>query len=168
MVNIHGIIVVDLTCQYVVFQALVLVHDVGPNWELVSDIINSSLQIKVNFLICFTISSSCDFLSWDWLLLACLIIQSYTGINKNDLWTWRAAVLIYRCVVLQIFIESWNWFLLSRLDVAHEFWSHQCIFRKPKDCKECHKSLMERNSGDGGDSREDSGFSQPCSIIVTK
>ncbi|XP_057842837.2 chromatin modification-related protein EAF1 B isoform X2 [Cryptomeria japonica] len=64
-------------------QALVvLVHDVGPNWELVSDIINSSLQIK-------------------------------------------------------------------------------CIFRKPKDCKERHKSLMERTSGDGGDSPEDSGSSQP-------
>ncbi|KAH9291336.1 hypothetical protein KI387_043474, partial [Taxus chinensis] len=64
-------------------QALViLVHDVGPNWELVSDIINSSLQIK-------------------------------------------------------------------------------CIFRKPKDCKERHKSLTERTSGDGGDSPEDSGSSQP-------
>eukprot|EP01018_Ginkgo_biloba_P025815 Gb_03424 [translate_table: standard] len=64
-------------------QALVvLVHDVGPNWELVSDIINASLQIK-------------------------------------------------------------------------------CIFRKPKDCKERHKSLMERTTGDGGDSPEDSGTSQP-------
>jgi len=29
-------------------QALVvLVHDMGPNWELVSDAINSALQIKV-------------------------------------------------------------------------------------------------------------------------
>eukprot|EP01018_Ginkgo_biloba_P003835 Gb_31226 [translate_table: standard] len=64
-------------------QALVvLVHDVGPNWELVSDIINSSLQIKA-------------------------------------------------------------------------------IFRKPMDCKERHKCLMERTAGDGGDSPEDSGSSQP-------
>lgn len=64
-------------------QALVvLVHDFGPNWDLVSDIINSSLQIK-------------------------------------------------------------------------------CIFRKPKDCKERHKSLVERTTGDGGDSPEDSGSSQP-------
>eukprot|EP00252_Welwitschia_mirabilis_P004098 TRINITY_DN1429_c0_g1_i1.p1 TRINITY_DN1429_c0_g1~~TRINITY_DN1429_c0_g1_i1.p1 ORF type:complete len:1421 (+),score=348.96 TRINITY_DN1429_c0_g1_i1:323-4264(+) len=63
-------------------QALVvLVHDFGPNWDLVSDIINSSLQIK-------------------------------------------------------------------------------SIFRKPTDCKERHKCLMEKSGGDGGDSVEDSGSSQ--------
>ncbi|MFQ6620046.1 hypothetical protein Gotur_000816 [Gossypium turneri] len=59
-------------------QALVvLVHDMGPNWELVSDAINSTLQFK-------------------------------------------------------------------------------CIFRKPKECKERHKILMDRN-GDGADSADDSG-----------
>ncbi|XXG65669.1 hypothetical protein AAC387_Pa05g3305 [Persea americana] len=64
-------------------QALVvLVHDMGPNWELVSDAINSTLQFK-------------------------------------------------------------------------------CIFRKPKECKERHKELMDRNAGDGADSAEDSGSSQP-------
>ncbi|KAL9239119.1 hypothetical protein vseg_013469 [Gypsophila vaccaria] len=64
-------------------QALVvLVHDMGPNWELVSDAINSILQFK-------------------------------------------------------------------------------CIFRKPQDCKERHKFLMDRPSGDGADSGEDSGSSQP-------
>ncbi|XP_043719405.1 chromatin modification-related protein EAF1 B-like isoform X2 [Telopea speciosissima] len=64
-------------------QALVvLVHDMGPNWELVSDAINSTLQFK-------------------------------------------------------------------------------CIFRKPKECKERHKNLMDRNGGDGADSAEDSGSSQP-------
>ncbi|KAK7286817.1 hypothetical protein RJT34_22080 [Clitoria ternatea] len=63
-------------------QALVvLVHDMGPNWELVSDAINSTLQIK-------------------------------------------------------------------------------CIFRKPKECKERHKILMDRSAGDGADSAEDSGSSQ--------
>ncbi|XP_027336682.1 chromatin modification-related protein EAF1 B-like [Abrus precatorius] len=63
-------------------QALVvLVHDMGPNWELVSDAINSTLQIK-------------------------------------------------------------------------------CIFRKPKECKERHKVLMDRSAGDGADSAEDSGSSQ--------
>uniref|UniRef100_A0A2N9I759 Myb-like domain-containing protein n=1 Tax=Fagus sylvatica TaxID=28930 RepID=A0A2N9I759_FAGSY len=63
-------------------QALVvLVHDMGPNWELVSDVINSTLQFK-------------------------------------------------------------------------------CIFRKPKECKERHKLLMDRSAGDGGDSAEDSGSSQ--------
>ncbi|XP_059431988.1 chromatin modification-related protein EAF1 B-like isoform X2 [Corylus avellana] len=63
-------------------QALVvLVHDMGPNWELVSDVINSTLQFK-------------------------------------------------------------------------------CIFRKPKECKERHKLLMDRNAGDGADSAEDSGSSQ--------
>ncbi|PIN08215.1 Nucleoplasmin ATPase [Handroanthus impetiginosus] len=64
-------------------QALVvLAHDLGPNWELVSDVINSTLQFK-------------------------------------------------------------------------------CIFRKAKECKERHSFLMDRTSGDGADSAEDSGSSQP-------
>ncbi|XP_022960255.1 chromatin modification-related protein EAF1 B-like [Cucurbita moschata] len=64
-------------------QALVvLVHDLGPNWELVSDAINSTLQLK-------------------------------------------------------------------------------CIYRKPKECKERHKFVMDKTSGDGADSGEDSGSSQP-------
>ncbi|CAK9168478.1 unnamed protein product [Ilex paraguariensis] len=64
-------------------QALVvLVHDMGPSWELVSDAINSTLQFK-------------------------------------------------------------------------------CIFRKPKECKDRHKLLMDRTAGDGADSAEDSGSSQP-------
>ncbi|XP_059660275.1 chromatin modification-related protein EAF1 B-like [Cornus florida] len=64
-------------------QALVvLVHDLGPNWELVSDAINSTLQFK-------------------------------------------------------------------------------CIFRKPKECKEHHSRLIDRTNGDGADSAEDSGSSQP-------
>ncbi|XP_056170193.1 chromatin modification-related protein EAF1 B-like isoform X3 [Syzygium oleosum] len=62
-------------------QALiVLVHDMGPNWELVSDAINNTLQFK-------------------------------------------------------------------------------CLFRKPKECKERHKCLMDKNAGDGADSGEDSGSS---------
>jgi hypothetical protein len=43
-------------------QALVvLVHDMGPNWELVSDVINSTLQFKVciylfvTFFFCFAL-----------------------------------------------------------------------------------------------------------------
>ncbi|KAJ8558250.1 hypothetical protein K7X08_005016 [Anisodus acutangulus] len=64
-------------------QALVvLVHDMGPNWELVSDAFNSTLQFK-------------------------------------------------------------------------------CIYHKPKECKERHKILMDRSSGDGADSADDSGSSQP-------
>ncbi|GMH02497.1 hypothetical protein Nepgr_004336 [Nepenthes gracilis] len=64
-------------------QALVvLVHDLGPNWELVSDAINRTLQFK-------------------------------------------------------------------------------CIFRKPNECKERHKILMDRTSIDGADNTEDSQFSQP-------
>ncbi|XP_058756979.1 chromatin modification-related protein EAF1 B-like isoform X4 [Vicia villosa] len=63
-------------------QALVvLVHDMGPNWEFVSDAVNSTLQFK-------------------------------------------------------------------------------CIFRKPKECKERHKILMDKSAGDGADSAEDSGSSQ--------
>ncbi|KAI5566030.1 hypothetical protein BDE02_14G159800 [Populus trichocarpa] len=63
-------------------QALVvLVHDMGPNWDLISDAINSTVQFK-------------------------------------------------------------------------------CIFRKPKECKERHKILMDKGAGDGADSAEDSGSSQ--------
>ncbi|KAL3649297.1 hypothetical protein CASFOL_005700 [Castilleja foliolosa] len=69
-------------------QALVvLAHDLGPNWELVSDAINSTLQFK-------------------------------------------------------------------------------CIFRKAKECKERHNFLMDRTSGDGADSAEDSGSSQPYSSTL--
>ncbi|XP_047939888.1 chromatin modification-related protein EAF1 B-like isoform X7 [Salvia hispanica] len=65
-------------------QALVvLAHDLGPNWELVSDAFNSTLHFK------------------------------------------------------------------------------QCIFRKAKECKERHISLMDRGSGDGADSADDSGSLQP-------
>ncbi|XP_052887548.1 chromatin modification-related protein EAF1 B-like isoform X2 [Gossypium arboreum] len=71
-----------LRCFWIYVQALVvLVHDMGPNWQLVSDAINSTLQFK-------------------------------------------------------------------------------CIFRKPNECKERHKILMDR-SGDGADSADDSGSSQP-------
>ncbi|CAL0328210.1 unnamed protein product [Lupinus luteus] len=63
-------------------QALVvLVHDMGPNWELVSDVINSTLQFKF-------------------------------------------------------------------------------IYRRPNECKERHKILMDISVGDGADSAEDSGSSQ--------
>ncbi|KAI4340310.1 hypothetical protein MLD38_025160 [Melastoma candidum] len=64
-------------------QALVvLVHDMGPNWELVSDAINSILKLK-------------------------------------------------------------------------------CVYRKPAECKEHHKVLMDKTANDGADSTEDSGSSQP-------
>ncbi|CAM6127578.1 unnamed protein product [Calypogeia fissa] len=61
---------------------LALVHDLGPNWELVSDVLSSSSQLKG-------------------------------------------------------------------------------IFRRPKQCKERHKALMDRLSGEGGDSPEDPSTSQP-------
>ncbi|KAK4781960.1 hypothetical protein SAY86_016062 [Trapa natans] len=73
----------DPGCDWSLFedQALVvLVHDMGPNWELVSDAINSTLQFKT---------------------------------------------------------------------ISHD----------PKDCKERHKFLMDRNHGDGVDSADDSGSS---------
>lgn len=37
----------------------------------------------------------------------------------------------------------------------------KCISRNSKECKERHRILMDRNSGDGADSAEDSGSSQP-------
>lgn len=37
----------------------------------------------------------------------------------------------------------------------------QSLFRKPKECKERHILLMDGTAGDGADSAEDSGTSQP-------
>ncbi|XP_022728005.1 chromatin modification-related protein EAF1 B-like isoform X2 [Durio zibethinus] len=50
-----------------------------------------------------------------------------------------------------------NWELVS--DAINSTFQFKCIFRKPKECKERHKMLMDR-SGDGADSADDSGPSQ--------
>ncbi|XVF81191.1 hypothetical protein PTKIN_Ptkin15bG0136800 [Pterospermum kingtungense] len=50
-----------------------------------------------------------------------------------------------------------NWELVS--DAINSTLQFKCIFRKPKECKERHKILMDR-SGDGADSADDSGPSQ--------
>ncbi|XP_074282925.1 chromatin modification-related protein EAF1 B-like isoform X2 [Silene latifolia] len=52
-----------------------------------------------------------------------------------------------------------NWELVS--DAINNILQFKCIFRKPQECKERHKFLMDRPSGDGADSAEDSGSSQP-------
>ena len=36
----------------------------------------------------------------------------------------------------------------------------QTVHRQPKECKERHKVLVDKSSGDGADSAEDSGSSQ--------
>ncbi|KAL9228318.1 hypothetical protein vseg_003911 [Gypsophila vaccaria] len=52
-----------------------------------------------------------------------------------------------------------NWELVS--DAINNILQFKCIFRKPQECKERHKFLMDKPSGDGADSAEDSGSSQP-------
>ncbi|KAG8387286.1 hypothetical protein BUALT_Bualt02G0005600 [Buddleja alternifolia] len=52
-----------------------------------------------------------------------------------------------------------NWELVS--DAMNSTLHFKCIFRKAKECKERHNFLMDRTSGDGADSAEDSGSSQP-------
>ncbi|KAK4440472.1 Chromatin modification-related protein EAF1 A [Sesamum alatum] len=52
-----------------------------------------------------------------------------------------------------------NWELVS--DAINSTLHFKCIFRKAKECKERHNFLMDRTSGDGADSAEDSGSSQP-------
>ncbi|KAM7527408.1 hypothetical protein LguiB_030818 [Lonicera macranthoides] len=51
-----------------------------------------------------------------------------------------------------------NWELVS--DAINSTLQFKCIFRKPKECSERHKELMDKNA-DGADSAEDSGSSQP-------
>ncbi|KAI3829832.1 hypothetical protein L1987_03960 [Smallanthus sonchifolius] len=52
-----------------------------------------------------------------------------------------------------------NWELIS--DAINSTLQFKCIYRNSKECKERHKLLMDRNNGDGADSAEDSGSSQP-------
>ncbi|XP_020573993.1 chromatin modification-related protein EAF1 B-like isoform X2 [Phalaenopsis equestris] len=52
-----------------------------------------------------------------------------------------------------------NWELIS--DALNSTLHFKCIYRKPIDCKERHKFLMDKSVGDGADSAEDSGSSQP-------
>ncbi|XP_073064752.1 chromatin modification-related protein EAF1 A-like isoform X5 [Primulina eburnea] len=52
-----------------------------------------------------------------------------------------------------------NWELVS--DGFNSTMQFKCIFRNAKECKERHNILMDKTSGDGADSAEDSGSSQP-------
>ncbi|XP_042067000.1 chromatin modification-related protein EAF1 B-like isoform X4 [Salvia splendens] len=52
-----------------------------------------------------------------------------------------------------------NWELVS--DAFNSTLHFKCIFRKAKECKERHISLMDKGSGDGADSADDSGSLQP-------
>ncbi|KAK1397988.1 Helicase/SANT-associated [Heracleum sosnowskyi] len=52
-----------------------------------------------------------------------------------------------------------NWDLVS--DAFNSTLKFKCIFRKPKECKERHKVLMDSPGGEGADSADDSGSSQP-------
>lgn len=40
----------------------------------------------------------------------------------------------------------------------------QCIYRRPNECKEHYKLLTDKSSGDGADSADDSGSSQPFTL----
>ncbi|KZV58098.1 hypothetical protein F511_37534 [Dorcoceras hygrometricum] len=52
-----------------------------------------------------------------------------------------------------------NWELVS--DAFNCTMQFKCIFRNAKECKERHNILMDKTSGDGAESAEDSGSSQP-------
>ncbi|XP_041995101.1 chromatin modification-related protein EAF1 B-like isoform X1 [Salvia splendens] len=52
-----------------------------------------------------------------------------------------------------------NWELVS--DAFNSTLHFKCIFRKAKECKDRHISLMDRGFGDGADSADDSGSLQP-------
>ncbi|GAB2226507.1 hypothetical protein Drorol1_Dr00022317 [Drosera rotundifolia] len=52
-----------------------------------------------------------------------------------------------------------NWELVS--DAFNSTLLFKCAFRKPDECKKRHKTLMDGPSGDGADSADDSGSSQP-------
>jgi hypothetical protein len=51
-----------------------------------------------------------------------------------------------------------NWELVS--DAINSIEQFKSVYRQPKGCKERYKVLVDKNSGDGADSAEDSGSSQ--------
>ncbi|XP_062203024.1 chromatin modification-related protein EAF1 B-like isoform X2 [Phragmites australis] len=51
-----------------------------------------------------------------------------------------------------------NWELVS--DALNSIVQLKCIYRRPNECKERHKLLTDKTSGDGADSADDSGSSQ--------
>ncbi|KAK8452987.1 hypothetical protein SEVIR_5G210200v4 [Setaria viridis] len=51
-----------------------------------------------------------------------------------------------------------NWELVS--DALNSIIQLKCIYRRPNECKERHKLLTDKSSGDGADSADDSGSSQ--------
>ncbi|KAL5219751.1 hypothetical protein ABZP36_024464 [Zizania latifolia] len=51
-----------------------------------------------------------------------------------------------------------NWELVS--DALNSIVQLKCIYRRPNECKDRHKLLTEKSSGDGADSADDSGSSQ--------
>jgi len=51
-----------------------------------------------------------------------------------------------------------NWELVS--DALNSIVRLKCIYRRPDECKDRHKLLTDRSSGDGADSADDSGSSQ--------
>ncbi|XP_075493864.1 chromatin modification-related protein EAF1 B-like isoform X5 [Primulina tabacum] len=57
-----------------------------------------------------------------------------------------------------------NWELVS--DGFNSTMQFKCIFRNAKECKERHNILMDKTPGDGADSAEDSGSSQPYPSIL--
>lgn len=49
---------------------------------------------------------------------------------------------------------------LSLINLSFAYLVMQSVYRQPKGCKERYKVLVDKNSGDGADSAEDSGSSQ--------
>lgn len=114
-----------------------MAHDLGSNWELVSDAINNSLHFKVwwcsNAYTCF-----------------CFLCSLFLFLS----------FVFFVIFVFDAVCNGLLYHLKSYMNQV-KFVCDQCIFRKAKECKERHNILTERTSGDGADSAEDSGSSQP-------
>lgn len=124
----------------------------GPNWELISDAINSTLHLKVGTST--PTSSVIIFIDWLWSMMHLKSLEQNTVVFIVRLFS----VSTFIISPLEVFL-----FVFSLFFGSHSDWlcNVQCIFRKPKECKERHKILMDLNTGDGADSAEDSGSSQP-------
>lgn len=114
----------------------------GPNWELISDAINSTLHLKVSIIVSL-LENLCIF------IVCC---EDDLCAFEDSLKPLFALIFPFDVFVFVIYFSG-----VALVDSVP--W--QCIFRKPQECKERHKILMDMNSGDGADSAEDSGSSQP-------
>ena len=125
---------------------LELVHDLGANWKLVSDVLSSNSQIKVRNDVYWAVVA---------LVRAVKMMQIETAVERSPCMvdevrrTCRAIGCVVVSGVCGLRRGLHGWYILG-----------QGIYRKPLQCKEKHKVLTERVGSEGLENTEDPSSSQ--------